>query len=299
MRKLISLLSGFFLALSVPSAFAGTCPNGSFNPNNNVCMCPNGGYVGPGEWCAQSSPEYVRIKNWSSYSNALPRSVREIVADAKSQGYDFTKDGYIYLLPTSFLDNKARRQYLANDNGKQGLINAGHPAKVHRLQAEYTAAVQQAKNPPASNNTSANKTNGNWEISQAKSYVALISNEKSSLTPNQEKQNAYLSVMCKNNNLMVTFVWLSPMFPSSYNTKDIEVLLQWDTASPQEIALSGRELALILPNEQNTSFISKLGKHRTLTLRIRDSKNKWNLTNTFNLNGASEAITVPINACKK
>ena len=53
-RALLRSLLGVGLLLVGKMAFAyGPCPDGNFNPQQQVCMCPGGGYVAPGNRCSQ------------------------------------------------------------------------------------------------------------------------------------------------------------------------------------------------------------------------------------------------------
>lgn len=51
-RMLLKWLVGMGALLLGQTALAdGPCPDGTFNPQSQVCMCPRGGYVAPGNWC--------------------------------------------------------------------------------------------------------------------------------------------------------------------------------------------------------------------------------------------------------
>lgn len=141
---------------------------------------------------------------------------------------------------------------------------------------------------------------GNWDVSKQDTYAALLSNEKSSLTPDQEKQKTDLNIFCgEDNNLSVFFQWSNSIFPENYQLDEVNVSLQWDSKKPESMVLLADPIALFFPAKMRSNILDNLKKHKTLTLRINDSKNKWNLTNTFNLENATEAIAVPINACPK
>ena len=141
---------------------------------------------------------------------------------------------------------------------------------------------------------------GNWDVSKANAYAALLSHEKSSLTSDQEKVQADLNVFCDDEkNLSVFFMWSRTMFPRDYQLEEVSTTVQWDSKAPESIVFLADPLTLFFPGDMTANVIDNLKKHNQLILRIRDSKNKWNLVGTFNLNGAAEAITVPVNACKK
>ncbi len=46
-----SLVGTGFLIFGQAVFAAGPCPDGNFNPQQQVCMCPGGGYVAPGNRC--------------------------------------------------------------------------------------------------------------------------------------------------------------------------------------------------------------------------------------------------------
>lgn len=51
-RRFLKCLFSIGLMLIGQSALAdGPCPDGTFNPQSQVCMCSGGGYVAPGNWC--------------------------------------------------------------------------------------------------------------------------------------------------------------------------------------------------------------------------------------------------------
>lgn len=51
-KMLLKWLVGMGALLLGQAALAdGPCPDGTFNPQSQVCMCPGGGYVAPGNWC--------------------------------------------------------------------------------------------------------------------------------------------------------------------------------------------------------------------------------------------------------
>lgn len=175
MRKLLLILSSFFLAGISSTSFADAC-------NAQICICPGNVQIQYGQYCPSSNgdSDYIQHRGWSSYSNAQPRSANEIIADAKAQGYGFTKAGYLYELGA----NEARRKKLADDNGKKGLIYARYPAKAYNLQAEYIAAMQQGNKPPASNKAPIEKTNEWTWVKVAYNNEMDVFVEKSSLTYN-------------------------------------------------------------------------------------------------------------------
>lgn len=140
---------------------------------------------------------------------------------------------------------------------------------------------------------------GNWDVSKEGLYAALMSDEKSSLTADQEKQKTALIISCNKNELSVSFLWIGSIFPGDYESKNVEVSLQWDSNKPDNMVLLAYPADLLFPDEMGKTIIDNLKKHKTLTLRIRDQKKKWDLTGTFKLNGVEKAIAVPISTCQK
>lgn len=82
-RALLRSLLGVGLLLVGKMAFAyGPCPDGNFNPQQQVCMCPGGGYVAPGNWCGK--PKLADA--WGAI--AIDRSSKQ-----KSWGWGYSKNG--------------------------------------------------------------------------------------------------------------------------------------------------------------------------------------------------------------
>lgn len=84
MTKVLSRsLLGVGLLLVGKMAFAyGPCPDGNFNPQQQVCMCPGGGYVAPGNWCGK--PKLADA--WGAI--AIDRS-----SGQKAAGWGYSKNG--------------------------------------------------------------------------------------------------------------------------------------------------------------------------------------------------------------
>lgn len=137
---------------------------------------------------------------------------------------------------------------------------------------------------------------GNWEVSDEDHYADL------SPQPNHSAERfpePAILIVCSDNVLYGYFMLFSfEALPQNSNSKKITVSLQWDSNPPTNVTMLANWTDFNVLPEKINEFIQLLQKHETLRVRINDPKLDWTLDRTYHLQGAREALAIPLRSCK-